>query len=189
MTMIDKNQTSVLALIFNSIHFERWQVLGKNTGFYLKDDFGKRVHYALNPIHWNTNLPPAFYWDAPAPSPEYRLQKMVDDHFESIEKLLAKNDWLKPTKSIIGRQGTALLFSVTGLSSHAVTCPYELGDEDMISCKQLIILVKEELLKKIRTLINEEILGKIGKVNYQDLKHCELHQRTHKFLRLMQTIA
>ena len=91
---------------------------------------------------------------------------------------------------------TVLRFSIDRLSKfesspnhHAITCPYELGDEDMISCKQLIQLVKEELLQKIRTSINEEVLAKIGKQNYQNFKNCELHQRTHKYLRAMQSIA
>lgn len=188
MSKVDKTQKTILNLIFNSLQFVPWIYNGKDAGFVLRNEFEK-CYYPLNPELWNEFLPPGFYFGAPAPSPEFKLQSMLDRHFDEISKLIVKNDWLQPSMTVTSKKSKLLFFSVNAINDLYIKCPYKLGDNSMISCKQLLELKKSEILAKMQYKIAEGIHHRIGRSALRKLKNCPAHKRTRMYLQLTRDLA
>ena len=186
MQKIDKAQTTVLNLIFNSLHFDEWYMQGKFIGFKLKDDYGQEVRYTLNPKHWNTNRPPALDWQTYGPTPESQIRQMIHNHFDSIQKLITKNDWLYSSYSLEHPDGLLLSFSITGINSHSIICPYKLGDDNAISCCQLLELHKRKFVEKMVKKVNSYLKAKLGLEVYRSFRGIPREERTRHYLRSLQ---
>ena len=179
----NKTQATVLNLLFNSLKFEEWYIQGRFIGFKLKNDLGKEVRYCLDPIHWNTNRPPALDWQTTFPTPESHLRQMIHSHFGAIQRLIVKNNWIYPSYSVEHPKGTLLSYSVTGINSHTVICPEKLGDENAISCNQLLELCKREFVKKMIRKVDSYLEAKLGEKIYLKLKKTPRDQRAQFYVR------
>lgn len=182
---IDRTQKTVLSLIFRGLQFKEWHVNGHFVGYKLINDLGEEVRYALSPKFWNTNLVPGLEWNqAMLPSPEAKIKQMINRYFADIDSLIEVNDWLNPSYSIKDPNGsTILFFSITGINSHHVSCPYKLGDANMISCRQLLQLYKSEFTKGVVRKINNTLKEILGEKQYREFRDIPIEDRPRAYLR------
>lgn len=182
---IDRTQKTVLSLIFNSLRFEDWYMQGKLIGFSLKNDLGKEVRYCLDPLHFNTNRPPSLDWQTFGVTPESQIRQMLHNHFDSIQKLIAKNDWIYPSHSMTHPEGVLLSFSITGTNSHVIVCGERLGDDNAISCYQLLDLYKKEFVRTMLEKVNSYLVARLGEEKYKELFSLPGTERTLHYVRCL----
>lgn len=186
MTNINKNDATILKLTFTGIRFTEWYVNGFFAGYKLTDNLGGEVKYALSPKFWNINLPPSLEWSkAVLPSPEAKIKQMINNHFDEIDKLIVSNDWLYPSYSIKdpNNGSTILAFSISGTNSHHLSCPYKLGDDDIISCRQLLELQRSEFTKAVVRKINNTLKAILGEKRYREFRDIPIEDRPRAYLR------
>ena len=182
----NRNDLTVLKLIFTGIQFKEWHVNSFFAGYKLTDDLGGELKYALSPRFWNTSLVPGLEWaQAILPSPEARMKQMINRYFSDVDSLIKVNDWLYPSYSIKDPNSgsTILCFSISGINSHHLSCPYKLGDNNMISCRQLLELHRSEFTKVVVRKINNTLKAILGEKQYREFRDIPIEDRPRAYLR------
>ena len=102
-----------------------------------------------------------------------------------MDKLIVRNDWLCPSYSIKDpNNGSKILcFSISGRNSHYVSCGFKLGDDDMISCRQLLELYRAEFEKKVVRKINNTLKAILGEKQYCKFRDIPIEDRPRAYLR------
>ena len=149
-------------------------------------NLGDEVKYTLSPKLWNLYLPPMLeFKQAILPSPEAKIKQMINRYFSDVDSLLEENDWLYPSYSIKdpNNGSTILCFSVSGINSHHLSCPYKLGDDDIISCRKLLELQRSEFTKAVVRKINNTLKAILGEKRYREFRDTPIEDRPRAYLR------
>ena len=185
--LTDNQQKTLLHLVFEGMEVTRWNVMGKHAGIIVKNDFHK-MKYALNVKHWNTCLPPAFCFSAPAPAPEHKIKRFIENHFSNLRKMITKNDWVHADKVIhLNKSNKSLiLFNLTGIGSHYAHIVLPKQADPYISCFQLIDAVEQKTVDSFKSLVSDEVTSNIGIKNSRRLFRMNPEKRTASYLRYYQ---
>ncbi len=182
--LTDKQQRTFLNLALNSIEVKRWCIMKSYTGIIVKNDFQK-VRYALDPKHWNTNLPVALCYNAPQPSPESKVRLFIKSHFQEIREMTVNNGWVHCDQVKHLKNGRTLVsFNLTGKGSHAVTIDLPTNADPYVSCHQIIDAAEEKIIRRFKSLVKEEVISNIGFENAKKLFNSAPHKRTSLYQRM-----
>ena len=179
----DKQQRTFLNLALNNIEVVRWSIMRGFTGIIVKNDFQK-VRYTLDPKHWNTNLPVALYCNAPEPSPESKIRKLIKRHFNEIREMMPVNDWVHCDQVLYIGQGKSLVSFNLERGNCILEVDLPRNADHYVSCHQIITAAQEKITRKFRILVKDEVISNIGLSNAKKLFNSATIKRTSLYLRM-----
>ena len=186
--MYTSEQQQAIDLIFNSVKCYKWFDGTIDIGMKIQNLSGKKINYAINPSYWQQegNVPPAFYWAAPAPSPEAGIKRRVDFEFKQISKIIDPKLKLSP---VAFSNTDPKIFKVAFIPSNGskveLDCPCEYISKYQISSKDLLALVKERVIKIFLVAVDNMLHDLLGDEKFNQMTQCSKDNRTKAFYRLM----
>ena len=189
--MYTREQQQAIDLIFNSIKCYKWYDGTIDIGMKIQNISGKKINYAINPAYWRQegNIPPAFYFAAPAPSPEARINRRIDFEFKQVSKILDQNLKLSP---IALSNADPKIFKIAFIPSNCpkieLDCPSEQINKYQIRCGDLLSLAKDHFIKMFLVGIDNMLYHFLGDEKFTRMVQCPKEKRTKTFCRLMKSV-
>ena len=189
--MYTREQQQVIDLIFNSVQCYKWFDGSIDIGMKVQNLSGKKINYAINPAYWKQegNIPPAFYYAAPAPSPEARIKRRIDFEFKRTEKIINLDLNLPP---IALSNADPDMFKIAFLTSCntriQLDCPPEYMNKYQISCRNLLVLSKDHFIKTFLIGVDNMLYEFLGDEKFTKMVQCSKEKRTKTFYHLMKPV-